>query len=48
MMLTFILLALALCLDAGEGAIFGEKELQCSCYFLSSVQTTGHIGRNEE
>jgi hypothetical protein len=30
------------------GKIFGEKELQCTCYFLSSVQTTGHIGKNEE
>jgi hypothetical protein len=32
----------------GGGAIFGEKELQRTCYFLSSVQTCGHIGRNEE
>jgi hypothetical protein len=29
-------------------AIFGEKELQCTCYFLSSVQTSAHIDRNEE
>jgi len=39
--------ALALCLDVGGGQIL-EKKLQCTCYFLSSIQTTGLIGRNEE